>query len=99
MGALGRACIHCQIRADDGILLVADGRWTLDETLQDLVILYTSVSHRTLLPHPALELELEGLSQSLQRRERELILMPTRKRKMLLKLLALRMFLGDHVSS
>ena len=75
--------------ADQGSLL-----WpTLDETLQDLVILYTSIERRTLLPNPSLEEILPQFAERIVEREQTYILSRPQKRRILLKLLALRIFL------
>jgi len=75
--------------ADQGSLL-----WpTLDETMQDLVILYTSIERRTLLPNPSLEELLPDFAKRIVSREETLILTRPQKRRILLKLLVLRTFL------
>jgi hypothetical protein len=75
--------------ADQGSLL-----WpTLDETMQDLVILYSSIERRTLLPNPVLEELLPHFAERIVEREETYILTRPKKRRILLKLLALRTFL------
>jgi hypothetical protein len=75
--------------AEQGALL-----WlTLEETLQDLLIFHESIAWRTLLPNPALEALLPGLAARLHLREESFVLASTTKRRMLLKLLALRSFI------
>ena len=75
--------------ADQGSLL-----WpTLDETMQDLVILYASIERRTLLPNPTLEELLPDFAERIVEREETYILSRPQKRRILLKLLALRTFL------
>ena len=75
--------------ADAGSLL-----WpTLDECMQDLVILYGTVERRTLLPNPALEALLPEFAERILEREAMFILTRATKRRILLKLLAMRCFL------
>eukprot|EP00743_Colponemidia_sp_Colp-15_P004559 GILK01004914.1.p1 GENE.GILK01004914.1~~GILK01004914.1.p1 ORF type:complete len:1216 (-),score=339.13 GILK01004914.1:312-3959(-) len=65
-------------------------QFTLLDLLEELADLYQNCKERSLLPNPMLEACLEDFSKVISRRFKEQMLMSKRKRRILLKLLALR---------
>ena len=58
----------------------------------EVMLLYERIVEQTLFPNPVLAAELPGLARKVQQRERQLILMAPRKKRVLTKLLAVRAF-------
>lgn len=72
----------------------------LEDTLEDCILkleeeFYAS-QNLTILPHKPLQYALPSLRRNLDRRQTEMILIPTRKRILLLKVLALKVLVGHH---
>jgi hypothetical protein len=70
-------------------------QYTVLEQLDSLEFLRKQVAYQTLLPNKKLEANFETFVKVIQRRWREQILMTPLKRRILLKLLTLGMFLGN----
>lgn len=70
-------------------------QYTVLEQLDSLEFLRKQVGYQTLLPNKKLEANFETFVQVIQRRWREQILMTPLKRRILLKLLTLSLFLGN----
>eukprot|EP01028_Stygiella_incarcerata_P014285 TRINITY_DN931_c0_g1_i1.p1 TRINITY_DN931_c0_g1~~TRINITY_DN931_c0_g1_i1.p1 ORF type:complete len:632 (+),score=203.35 TRINITY_DN931_c0_g1_i1:1382-3277(+) len=67
---------------------------TLQVRMEQLIVEYNRYKNLTILPNPGLEQNLDKLKEKADERERLLILMRPEKRSLLLRLFALRLFLG-----
>ncbi|CEM31306.1 unnamed protein product [Vitrella brassicaformis CCMP3155] len=72
--------------------------WTVVDVLEDITDLYAEVKAMSYLPHPALEGVLIPLQKALRARRQELVLMNPKKRRILLKLVALRALCGKYLT-
>lgn len=92
LGAMITRCELFRVQAKRDDLPIEQ---TLASTLEDMIILYNTIRPVSLLPFPKLEQLLPAFCDRLARRDYELLLVPTAKRAIALKLLCLRTWMGS----
>lgn len=88
---IDKLIFHYKYIEKDGHLLTL----TLMERLEQLTYFFNQVKHTSLLPCQRLEENLDLFSMVMQRRWRQQVLMNPIKRRVLLKLYILKLFMGD----
>lgn len=69
--------------------------WSLQECIDELLAIAEACDGKSIFPNPHLEAVIKGFRPWLERRKRDFILLRPNKRRILLKLLALRCWIGD----